>query len=41
MIIRFIPCHEDVNPFFTFQKVLRTIFFSCCGKFPHFVSFKS
>ena len=26
MIIRFIPCHEDVNPFFTFQKVLRTIF---------------
>ena len=33
MIIRFIPCHEDVNPFFTFQKVLRTIFFIVAESF--------
>lgn len=40
MIIRFIPYHEDVNPFFTFQSP-ENDFFCCCGKFPHFMSFKS
>lgn len=33
MITCFIPYHEDVNPFFTFQKVLRTIFFVVAESF--------
>ena len=33
MIICFISYHEDVNPFFTFQKVLRTILFVVAESF--------